>query len=381
MTISGQVQWDGSGRISIGPDAPGPLNAITDVPGVQVGHATVIADAPVVARTGITFVQPVPAPSWEQHVFAGYHRYNGFGEVSGLQWLDETGVLNSPIGLTGTFSLGMVRDTVLRLTTLAGPKRRFQIPVIGETNDFLLSDGPAGPLRPEHVEQALANLRTGPVAEGNVGAGTGVVGYLVKGGIGTASKIANTAYGQFTVGALVQTNHGRREDLRFDGLNVGDHIGADKVPFPRLSPDDPYIQLPPFMRPSDAESGSVQIVIATDAPLIPIQCRRLAQRAIVGLGRVGGTGNNGSGDFAIAFATGNLLPGQPTNIIRQLNMIPNEAISPLFAATIAAVESAVLNALIAAETITGRGGNTVWALPADLLADTVARCRGRDSAG
>lgn len=364
-------------RISIGDLPTGPHNAITDVPGVRVGHCTIIEDEPVFARTGVTAIFPSLKDYWEASVFAAFHAYNGHGEVAGAHWLNEAGVMNSPVVLTSTWSLGIVRDTMFRESTKIGIKNRFHNPVVGETNDFFLNDGPNWPVKPGHVVEAVKNAKNGPVAEGNVGAGTGVLGYLFKGGIGTASKVVETAFGTYTVGALVQSNHGQRQDLYVDGVPVGKEIGMDVVPPPKLSDNDPYLEVPPFLRKGDDEQGSIQIIIATDAPLLPIQCRRLAQRAVVGLGRVGGVGNNGSGDFVVAFSTGNIVPSRPTDTIRGLDMHPNEKISPLFSATIEATETAIVNSLLAAEDMVGRNGNRAYALPHDLLEAALAKY-GRD---
>jgi D-aminopeptidase len=368
-------------RITVGGLPTGPLNAITDVEGVRVGHSTVIHDKPNVARSGVTMVYPTPAQYWEENVFAGFHRYNGYGEVSGTHWLAESGILTSPVCLTATFSLGLARDTMLRHTLDAGLKRRFQIPVVGETNDFFLNEAITWPIKPEHVIEAMDSATGGVVAEGNVGAGTGTVGYLFKGGIGTASKVVETPVGKFTVGVLIQSNHGRREDLMVDGVPVGLALTAEKVPFPRLNEHDPYLTLPPFMRKTDddkpdyKEDGSIQIIVATDAPLLPVQCQRLAQRASIGLGRAGGFGNNGSGDFSICFSTGNRFAAipEPDQLIDGIKMFPNDQITPLFKATVEATEAAIINSLLMAETMEGRHGNKAWALPHSLLTQVMQR--------
>jgi D-aminopeptidase len=368
-------------RFSLGQLEPGPLNSITDVAGVRVGHTTVIHDQPMVARTGVTIIQPHLGEMTQSNVFAGFHRYNGFGEVTGVQWLAESGVLTSPVALAPTFSLGLVRDTILQDTTLRGPKGRFQIPVVGETNDFFLNDAPHWPLKQEHVLDALRGASVGPVEEGCVGAGTGTIAYLFKAGIGTASKKVQTQVGEYTVGVLVQSNHGRREDLLVDGVPVGLHVGGDLVGYPELNPNDPYLDLPPSMRRSEAykEDGSIVIVVATDAPLLPNQCTRLAQRACIGLGRAGGIGNNGSGDFAICFSTANQFPAQPdrSKVLSGTHWLANEEMSPLFRATIEATESAIVNSLVAANTMVGRHGNKAHALPLELVI-SVMKAHGRD---
>ena len=361
-------------RGSIGHFDPGPLNAITDVPGVRVGHATVIEDAPLVVRSGVTVVHPLEVGYWQQNVFAGFHRYNGFGEVSGIQWLEESGVLTSPICLTSTYSLGMVRDTLFGHFIETGDRGRSQIAVVAETNDFVLSDAPRQPLGPKHVLHAMDTASNGPVAEGNVGGGTGNVAYLFKGGIGTASKVADTPSGSFTVGVLVQSNHGQRDDLCIDGVPVGRELGAARVPYPHIGSDDPYVVMPEHLARRAAEAqpeGSIIIVVATDAPLLPVQCRRLAQRAVVGLGRIGGIGNNGSGDFVICFSTGNRFEAKPAEPVGNVRMVPNHHFSPLFQATIEATESAILNSLLGAKTMTGRNGNTAYALTASAIREVM----------
>jgi D-aminopeptidase len=363
-------------RASLGTLPSGPHNAITDVPGVRVGHATILRDQPVFLRTGVTIIHPLAAPSWEENVFAGFHRYNGFGEVAGTQWLAETGILTAPVALTSTFNLGAVRDAILRYTTARSSRRRFQIPVVAETNDFFLSDTPAWTIGADDVIAAIEGAAGGPVPEGNVGGGTGNVGYLFKAGIGTASKKAKTPSGEYTVGVLVQSNHGRREDFCYGGLPVGRVLGADVVPFPKIVGDDPYLIAPAFAAAAEKkykEDGSVIIVIATDAPLTAHQCRRLAQRAVVGLGRTGGLGNNSSGDFCLCFSTGNRLPQGAAKTIGGLAMIPNEHTTPLFQATVEATESALVNSVLMAETMIGRRGNTAWALSPEVLAQALPK--------
>lgn len=363
-------------RCSIGVLPHGRFNAITDVHGVRVGQCTVIADEPIVARTGVTVIQPLEVGYWEQNVFAGFHRYNGFGEVTGVQWLEESGVLTSPVCLTSTFSLGIVRDALYRDFMQRGAKGRFQIGVVAETNDFFLSDAPNWPIKAEHLTSAIDSCVSGPVEEGNVGAGTGTMAYLFKGGIGTASKLAETPSGKFTVGVLVQSNHGQRQDLVVDGVPVGRYIDHDVIPLPHLTQPDPYLEMPKHIAErlkAYQEEGSIVIVVATDAPLLPVQCKRLAQRAAVGLGRTGGLGNNGSGDFIICFSTANVLPPVPAVSVEGLTMLPNHHMTPLFQATVEATESAILNSMLAAESMVGRNGNKVFSLTAEALEDVMTR--------
>jgi D-aminopeptidase len=330
--------------IAIGAGRPGPLNAITDVEGVRVGHTTILEGDDV--RTGVSVVLP------PEEVFAGAHRLNGNGEVTGLEWIRESGVLTTPIGLTNTFSVGVVRDAIVAAQHSAG-RGEWHLPVVGETWDGRLNDIEGMHVRREHVFEALDGAEDGAVAEGSVGGGTGMVCHGFKGGIGTASRVV----GRFVVGALVQANHGRRQRLQVEGVPVGTEVGPERIPLP----------------PRDGGgAGSIIVVVATDAPLLPHQCDRLAQRAALGVARTGGAGENSSGDFMLAFATGNRgLTSGAAEI--ELTMLPNERIDPLFYAVIEATEEAIVNALLAAETMTGRGGTTVHRLEPDALADVMRR--------
>ena len=339
--------------LAIGSGQPGAQNAITDVAGVRVGHTTLVEGEDV--RTGVTVVRP------PEQAFAGAHRLNGNGEVTGLEWIRESGLLTTPIGLTNTFSVGVVRDAIVAAQHVAG-RGEWHLPVVGETYDGRLNDIAGMHVRGEHMFEALEGAAGGPVAEGNVGGGTGMVCHGFKGGIGTASRVV----GGFTVGVLVQANHGRRQRLQIEGVPVGSELGPDRVP------------LPPSL---DAGSGAGSIIVlaATDAPLLPHQCERLAQRAALGVARTGGAGENSSGDFMLAFSTGNrgLTAGSATIDVQ---MLPNERIDPLFYAVIEATEEAIVNALLAAETMTGRGGATVHALEADALLEIMRR-HGRVEGG
>ncbi len=348
--------------IIIGTMPPGPYNAITDVPGVLVGHTTVIADEPYIARTGVTVIIPREDEIRDDHAFAGYHSFNGNGEMTGLLWLDESGLLGSPIGLTNTNQVGVVRDALIVHDVENYESRGFKLPVVAETYDGWLNDIDAFNLTEEHVHQAIAAAKNGPVTEGNVGGGTGMICHDFKGGIGTASRIVDSKSGTFTVGVLVQANYGDRALLRVDGVPVGREIGFDIAPLPwKESP----------------QGGSIIVVIATDAPLLPMQCRRLAQRATVGLARVGGVGHNGSGDIFVAFATGNHIPAD-LSVRRTLEMLPHEHLNPFFEAVAEAVEEAILNTLTAAETMTGYMDRTVYALPLDHLQRIMHRYQPRD---
>ena len=345
--------------IEIGSLPPGPLCAITDVPGVRVGHATVVADEE--ARTGVTVVLPHEGFPWAEPVFAGAHRLNGNGELTGLEWVRESGLLHSPVGLTNTHSVGVVRDALVAWEAEtrgadAGPF--WSLPVVGETWDGVLNDVNAMHVRPEHVRAALDAASGGPVAEGCVGSGTGMICHGFKGGIGTASRLV---LDEHVVGVLVQANHGSREQLRVDGVPVGRRIPTTEVPSPGAFDG----------------VGSIIGVVATDAPLLPTQCERLAQRVGLGVARAGGLGENFSGDLFLCFATGNR--GLPPNEIRddvprtvRLAMVANRWITELFQAVVEATEEAILNALLAAQTTTGRG-RVAYALdPERLLAALAA---------
>jgi len=339
--------------LTIGLMPPGPLNAITDVPGVLVGHRTVIRDAPRVTRTGVTMVVPREGAIWTDYAFAGYHSFNGNGEMTGIPWIEESGLLGSPIGITNTYAVGIVRDALVGYAVEHRYSHRFHLPVVAETFDGYLNDIEAFPLTREDAFAALAAARGGPVDEGNVGGGTGMRCHGWKGGIGTSSRHVEVPGGAYTVGALVQANYGRRHHLRVDGVPVGRELeaGAGAVE-PR---------------------GSIIVIIATDAPLLAVQCRRLAQRATAGLARAGGLGFNSSGDLFLAFATGNHVR-EPAEGPYTLHMLPHAYLDAFFEGTAEAVEEAILNALCAAETMTGYQG-TVEAIPLESLVEIVGRHR------
>ena len=364
--------------IVIGLGRPGPLNAITDVAGVRVGHTTLISgDGPLTVgagpvRTGVTVVVPHERDQWPEPVFAGCHRLNGNGELTGLEWVRESGMLTTPIAITNTHSVGVVRDALVAVWT---EHRRphsdwWSLPVVGETYDGLLNDINGFHVRPEHLRAALDSAAGGTVAEGAVGGGTGMICHGFKGGIGTASRVIDDDLGGFTVAALVQANYGKRAWLRVDGVPVGIEIGPDEVPVP----SDPETR----DRGSPSEgAGSIIVVLATDAPLLPHQCERLAQRASLGVARVGGTGGHSSGDLMIAFATGNRLPqeedGRLTPVTYDVRAVGDVVTDALFDGAIEATEEAIVNALVAAETMTGRDGVTAHALPHDRLMEVMAR--------
>ena len=348
--------------MSIGSLPPGPENAITAVPGVRVGHTTLIEGDAV--RTGVTVVLPHEGSPWYEPVFAGAHRLNGNGELTGLEWIRESGMLCSPIGLTNTHSVGVVRDALIgaEIESRTDEREFWSLPVVGETWDGLLNDINGMHVRPEHVSAALASAAAGPVEEGNAGGGTGMICHGFKGGVGTSSRVVEAAGGA-TVGVLVQANHGRRERLRVEGMPVGERIPISEIP-------DPYGRVPPG-------AGSIIVLVATDAPLLPVQCERLAQRAGLGIARIGGVGEHSSGDLFLAFATGNRgLPsadyGTDAPLAVDVRMLANNHITALFDAVVEATEEAIVNALCAAETMTGAGGAIAYELPHDRLRAALA---------
>ncbi|HSM57947.1 MAG TPA: P1 family peptidase, partial [Candidatus Sulfomarinibacteraceae bacterium] len=288
--------------ITIGTLPTGPHNAITDVDGVCVGHKTLIYDEPRVARTGVTIILPRDGAIWRDNAFAAFHSFNGCGEMTGVHWLQESGLLCYPIALTNTHHVGTVHEALVAYGQEKGLTTLSALAVVAETWDGWLNDMDAFHIGKEHVYEALEGAQSGPVEEGNVGGGTGMICHDFKGGIGTASRVCETDSGRFTVGALVQANHGDRADLRCDGAPLGRICDAAHTPLPWRTAQS---------------GGSIIIVVATNAPLLPGQCHRLAQRAAVGFARAGGVGHNGSGDLFLAFATGNHLPagaGEPGSV-------------------------------------------------------------------
>lgn len=358
--------------IVVGSLPPGYHNAITDVANVRVGHTTLIeGDGPLVVgqgpvRTGVTVIFPHEGHPWEEPVFAGAHRLNGNGELTGLEWVRESGMLHSAIGLTNTHSVGVVRDALVahEAETRGQGKDFWSLPVVGETWDGVLNDVNGMHVRRDHVVAAIRSASSGAVAEGSVGGGTGMIAHGFKGGIGTSSRAVDLQGSRYTVGVLVQANHGRRERLRVNGLPVGEAIPVTEVPSPGAL--------------DQQGAGSIIVVVATDASLLPVQCSRLAQRVGLGVARTGGVGENFSGDLFIAFATGNR--GLPRNELADdapltvpLSMLSNRWITGLFDAVVEATEEAILNALLAAETMTGRDGITAFALDPERLLDALVR--------
>jgi len=347
---------------------PGPLNAITDVSDVTVGHTTLISGegklqvgkGPV--RTGVTAVLPRGKDSMSNPVFAGWWSLNGNGEMTGTTWVEESGFLEGPVMITNTHSVGVVRDAVIQWRVNHGQPDPtsywWSLPVVAETWDGWLNDINGFHVKPEHALHAIDTAASGRVAEGNVGGGTGMVCNGFKGGIGTASRKLDAKDGGYTVGVLVQCNYGRRPDLRIAGVPVGREI-PDDVPYARTS----------F---ANDDHGSIIVVVATDTPLVAHQLKRLARRVSLGLGRNGSISGNGSGDIFIAFSTANSGAAAADHVI-DLKMFPNDKLGPVFAATVQATEEAIINAMIAAETMTGIENHKVIALPHDKLREVLKK--------
>lgn len=344
--------------IIIGSFEPGKHNAITDVAGVRVGHVTLNegsgdlepGEGPI--RAGVTAVIPADGDIWYEKLPAGGFVLNGNGEATGLMWIKEQGALESPIVLTNTLSVsdahrGLV-DWMIRLHDDIGVDDDTVVPVVLECDDSALNDIQGRHVKPEHVLEALDDASGGPVTEGSVGAGTGMMAYEFKGGIGTASRVVSLESGDdYTVGVLVNANHGERHTLRILGEPVGKKI------------DD--------LKPQFRRDGSIIVIVATDAPLDSRQLSRLAKRAMLGLARTGGIAHHGSGDVAIAFSTANRIPHYPDEPLFEMTLLSDSWINGLFEATADAGEEAIINALLAAETVVGRDGNTAHALPLDRL--------------
>jgi len=372
--------------IVIGEMTPGPFNAITDVPGVRVGHATIIeGDGPLVVgqgpvRTGVTVVIPHDGDVWREPVFAASHVLNGNGEMTGLAWVRESGLLGGPVAITNTHSVGVVRDALVAEGVRSQPagESYWSLPIVGETWDGILNDVDGFHVRPEHVSAALADARGGAVAEGSVGGGTGMNCHEFKGGIGTSSRRLPERAGGWTLGVLVQANYGRRGLLRIDGVPVGAEITPREVPTPRSSMQPASASSAPAGGVDREREGSIIIIVATDAPLLPHQCRRIAQRAGLGMARTGGTGATTSGDLFLAFSTGNrgLPPAEGARTepgVVTVRTLADQGLDPLFEATIEATEEAIVNALVAAETMVGRDGHTSHRLPHERLREVMAR--------
>lgn len=341
--------------------APGQFNAITDVKGVEVGYTTLISgDGKQAVRTGVTAIFP-QGKNFKGRVFGAWHTLNGNGEMTGTTWLEESGGLGTPVLITNTHSVGIVRDAVIewnaRRGTKAGYSGDFSLPVVAETYDGFLNDINGFHVKKDHVFQALEGAKTGAIAEGNVGGGTGMIAHSFKGGTGTASRVLEAKFGGYTVGVLVQANYGTRQFFSVAGAPVGKEI-AD-------------------LRPTQGKpvegQGSIIVVVATDAPLLPHQLKRIAHRVSLGIGNVGGRGENSSGDIFIAFSTANAAEASKDEGVANLTMLPNERINMLFWATAQATEEAIINAIVAAETMKGYNGNTVYALPHDRLREILKK--------
>jgi len=357
--------------LTVGQLPPGPLNAITDVAGVRVGTVTLIeGEGPLVVgqgpiRTGVTVIVPHEAIG-ESPVFAGCHSLNGNGEMTGLEWVRESGQLTTPIAITNTHSVGIVRDALVYadMATRSPSVSYWSLPVVAETYDGGLNDINGMHVTAAHLHQALTVAATGPVPEGNVGGGTGMVCHEFKGGTGTASRIVNG----WRVGALVQANYGDRERLAIDGVPVGRELSRTVIP-------SAWDEEEAIARRG---AGSIIVILATDAPILPHQLTRLAQRAGLGIARMGGSGAHSSGDIFLAFSTANVgamhsYKAETSTDAFSVTMLPDEAMSDLFWGAIESTEEAICNALVAAETMTGRDGITAHALPHDALLEVMTR--------
>jgi len=347
---------------------PGPLNAITDVEGVLVGHTTLISGSGKLVvgkgpiRTGVTAVLPRGTASMDRFSFAGWYSQNGNGEMTGTHWIEESGFLEGPVMITNTHSVGVVRDAVIAWRVAHGPAGPdddwWSLPVVAETWDGWLNDINGFHVKPEHALHAIDSAHGGTVEEGSVGGGTGMVCNGFKGGIGTSSRQLADKDGGYMVGVLVQCNFGRRQNLRIAGIPVGREIESE----------DPYAWLPS----EAAELGSIIVVVATNAPLLPHQLKRIARRVPLGIGRIGSIASNGSGDIFIAFSTANPGASDVGHLV-DLKMVPNLSLDPLFAATVEATEEAIVNAMVAATDMTGINGHHVRALPHDELRAVLAK--------
>lgn len=358
---------------------PGANNAITDVKGVEVGYTTLISgEGDKAVRTGVTAILP-QGKSFAGRLFAGWHALNGNGEMTGTTWVEESGGLGSPILITNTHSVGVVRDAVIewgaKKFTGGGYSGDFSLPVVTETWDGFLSDINGFHVKKEHVFAALDSARSGPIAEGNVGGGTGMMAHSFKGGTGTASRKLDERAGGYTVGVLVQANYGSRPLFQVAGVPVGKEI-TDLRPTPGKTTTSAIAN-----KKFDEGAGSIIVVVATDAPLLPHQLKRLAQRVSLGVGNMGGRGENSSGDIFIAFSTANAAEFGKNEGIANIQMLPNDRINPLFWAVAQATEEAIINAMVAAETMTGYKGNTAYALPHDRLKAALKKYNRLNEAG
>ena len=331
---------------------PGAFNAITDVDGVEVGHTTLISGTGLLrvgngpVRTGVTAILPRGKTTTDS-LFAGWFTLNGNGEMTGTTWIEESGCLDSPVLVTNTASVGTVRDAVIAWGVRNGRyANSWVLPVVAETYDGFLNDTNGFHVKPEHVFAALDGAAGGPVAEGNVGGGTGMVCFQFKGGIGTASRVVELGGVSRTVGVLVQANFGLRRQLRVCGAPIGQLLADESMP--------------------ERESGSIIVIVATDAPMLPNQLKAVARRAGLGVARTGGIAGISSGDIFLAFSTAN-LQGADIRQDSAVTMLGLQSIDAVFEATVQATEEAIINAMVAAQTMTGINGRTVHALPHDAL--------------
>lgn len=350
----------------------GPFNAITDVQGVEVGYSTIISGngkntagkGPV--RTGVTAIFPRGKAQKFSPVFANWYSLNGNGEMTGTTWVTESGFLETPIMITNTNSVGVVRDAVLKWYVdtdwYRGEEWWYTYPVVAETYDGFLNDIYGFHVKEQHVLEAINNAATGKIAEGNVGGGTGMMCLGFKGGTGTSSRVVKIKGESYTLGALVQANFGRKPNLTIAGVPVGMEL---------LDTLTNELKLPPQSYRKEGD-GSIIVVVATDAPLLPHQLKRIAQRVTIGIGRTGGFGTNGSGDIFIAFSTANPDAFQRSDFAK-VDMLANDEIDPLLEATVQSVEEAIINAMIAAETMEGINGNKSYSLPHGLLVDILKK--------
>jgi D-aminopeptidase len=372
--------------------ATGPANAITDVGDVRVGHVTLInGDGALVpgkgpVRTGVTVILPHGGNLFREKVPCAIHVINGFGKCMGQEQVEELGNLEGPIALTGTMNVGLVTDAIIAYGVRENPDIGIRTstinPVVGECSDMYLNDMQGRHVREEHVLAAIDSASGGAVDEGAVGAGTGMSAFGFKGGIGTASRVTLEALGGWTVGVLVLANYGRREQLRIDGVPVGEALArgtSDEAREGTPEADSRASSLLPHT-PDDTERGSIMMIVATDAPLLDRGLRRLARRAGIGLARTGSIAGNGSGDYVIAFSASEKVrvSHEPVGLTQTVEIVVEDgpAIDALFRATVEATEEAILNALFKAETMTGRDGNTREALPLDRVQE-IMRGHGR----
>jgi D-aminopeptidase len=392
ITLTAHAQKPRARDLSVPFDGtPGPNNAITDVKGVEVGHTTlisgegklVVGQGPV--RTGVTAIDPRGKTS-NDAVFAAWFTLNGNGEMTGTTWVDDSGFLNGPVMITNTHSVGVVRDAVIAWKVKHGTPDMegywWSLPVVAETWDGWLNDINGFHVKPEDAWHALDTAHSGPVEEGNVGGGTGMICNEFKGGIGTSSRVLDAKAGGYTIGVLVQCNYGRRDQLRIAGVPVGkeipDHPAYGEDETATRSPSPPMWGQPPsaVQRPegplSGHDTGSIIVIVATDAPLIPTQLKRVARKVSLGLGRDGSYSGDGSGDIFLAFSTAN--PGAVgSKGLHQFTMLPNDSLDPIFLATVQATEEAVVNAMVAAETMKGIDDHQVIALPHDRLREVLKK--------